>query len=418
MRKQIIGCLCLLLVLVSCSPREPDEDIIQNPDDIAEDELSIIPGYQLSSENYKIILPYEPSAARGVIVNQVANRMDIDEMEEGLRRLSLPEFDPEDYYFEEGQYLSSDEVYDWLGRDLTKDQLEATIKNEEEAAKKANMTFNEERRRKELKLGLNPSLASPDGKKKDEQIKAHRENPRYISHILEQNYLTKNDDQSADLSGVSIAIALKSVYRFQVETDDGKLHGPYYEDISEKEMLKQGKEAAQTILERLREKESLTDVPIMITLYKEEKQEHPVPGNYIAKTVVPAQDMLIDEWESINEKNVLFPSSEASKDHSADEDLFNAFAEEIADFFPNYVGVIGQGFYIDDDLREISMLIPMDFEGSGEITGFTQYLYGRVQDIYENTDYAIEVKIESGNEIESIIYREAGDEEFNVHILH
>src|SRR5699024_5178715 len=111
-------------------------------------------------------------------------------------------------------------------------------------------------------------------------------------------------------------------------------------------------------------------------------------------------------------------SSEASKDHAADEELFNAFAEDIADFFPNYVGVIGQGFYIDDDLREISMLIPMDFEGSGEITGFTQYLYGRVKDIYENTDYAIEVKIESGNEIESIIYREVGEEEFNVHILH
>lgn len=418
MRKQIIGSLCLLLILVSCSPRELDEDIIQNPDENVEEELSIIPGYQLSSENYKVILPYVPSAARGVIVNQVANRMDIDEMENGLRRLSISEFDPKDNFFSEGQHLKSDEVYNWLGRNLTEDQMEATIKNEKEAAKKAKMSFNEEQRRKELQLGLNPSLPNQKGKNKEEQVKANRENPRYISHILEQNYSTKNEDQNEKISGVSITIAMKSVYRFQVQTDDEKTHGPYYEQIPEKEMLKQGKEAAQIILERLRAKESLNDVPIMITLYKEEKQEHPVPGNYIAKTVIPAQDMLIGDWESINEKNLLFPSKEAAKDHSKDEELFDAFADEIARFFPNYVGIIGEGFYVDDELKKISMLIPMEFQGSGEITGFTQYLYGKAKDIYENTDYALELKIESSNVIESIIYRESGEKEFHVHILH
>lgn len=332
MRKRMIGCICLFLILVSCSPREPDEDIVQNPEDADEQELSIIPGYQLSTENYKVILPYKPSASRGVIVNQVANRMDIHEMENGLRRISTSVFDPKDHYFSEGQNLKSGEVYDWLGRKLTKDQLEATIKQEAKKAKEDEMTFNEERRRNELQLGLNPPLPNQKGKNRKEQIEAYRENPRYISHILEQNFYTRNEDKTENLSGVSIAIALKTVYRFQVEID-GKIHGPYYEDISEKEMIKQGKEAAQIVLERLREKEKLTDVPIMITLYKEEKQEHPVPGNYLAKTLVPAQDMLIGDWESIDEKNVLFPSSEASKDHAEDEELFDKFSDEIANFF-------------------------------------------------------------------------------------
>ncbi|HLR15242.1 MAG TPA: CamS family sex pheromone protein [Bacillota bacterium] len=417
MRKRIIGCICILLLLASCSPREKAEDIIQNPDDESEQEVSIIPGHQLGSENYKVMLPYHPSAARGVIVNQVANRLDIDEMEEGLRRHSIPVFDPENYYFEEGQYLSRDTVYNWLGRSLTKKQLDAAVKEEVERLKKEERTVNEERIRNEFQLGLNPPLADQKGKKKDEQIKAHRENPRYISHILEQNFLTRNEDQTAELSGVSIVIALKSVYKFQVDID-GKIHGPYYEEISEKEMLTQGKEAAQIVLERLRDMEELNDIPIMITLYQEEKQEHPVPGNFIAKTVVPAQDMMIDEWETIDEKNVLFPSQEASKDYSDDEGLFDTFADEIATFFPNYVGVIGEGFYIEDDLQKMSMLIPMEFQGSGEITGFTQYLYGLAKDIYENTDYALEIKIESNNEVESIIYREPGSEDINVHILH
>ncbi|MDY0395640.1 CamS family sex pheromone protein [Virgibacillus halophilus] len=51
-------------------------------------ETSIVPSYQLSKENYRMILPYKPSKARGVIVGQLANRMDIDEVEEGLRRHS------------------------------------------------------------------------------------------------------------------------------------------------------------------------------------------------------------------------------------------------------------------------------------------------------------------------------------------
>lgn len=412
MRKWTIGWICLLLLLVSCSPREQDEDIIQDSDD--EEELAIVPGYQLGTENYKVILPYQPSAARGVIVNQVANRLDIDEMEEGLRRHSTEVFDPKDHFFEEGQYLEKDTVYNWLGRKLTKDQLNAATKEELETAKTHQRTVNEDEIRTRLQLGLNPKLDDIDDKKKDDRIKAHEESPRYISHVLEHNFLKKNKDDNAELAGVSIAIAVKSVYRFQIETGGAS----YYKEIPEKEMIKQGKEAAQTILERMREDEDLTDVPIMFALYKEEEQEHPVPGNYFAKTLVPAQDMLIGDWESVDEQTVLYPSKEASKDYPDEEELFEKFADDIATFFPNYVGVIGEGFYVEGDLKKMDLTIPMEFQGSGEITGFTQYIYGRVNDVFERNDYALEIKVEANNKIESIITREPGEDDPTVHMLH
>lgn len=414
MKRRIILSICFILILVSCSPREQDEDIVQNPDDDTEQEISIIPGYQLSSENYKMLLPYKPSEARGVIVNQIANRLDINEIEEGLRRHSTSVFDPSDYYFEEGQFLSRDTVFNWLGRALTNDQLEAAVKKEIQRLEKEERTVNEERIRTEFQLGLNPALEDIDDLSKDKKIKAHRENPRYISHVLEHNFLTRNEDQTAELEGLSIAIAMKSVYRFQVE-----IGGPYYyEEISEKDMLREGKEAAQTILERLREIEALENVPILITLYQEEQQEHPVPGNFVAKTLVPAQDMLIGEWESINEQHVLFPSTEAEKDFPDEYELFETFSEEIGTFFPNYVGVIGEGFYIEDDLIKLSMRIPMEFRGSGEVIGFTQYMYGLVIDIFERNDFDLEIQVEAGNTVESIIYRDRDETEPSVHILH
>ena len=54
----------------------------------AKQKFRLLPSHSLDDDQYKILLPYRPSAARGAITNQVANRVDIDELEEGLRRHS------------------------------------------------------------------------------------------------------------------------------------------------------------------------------------------------------------------------------------------------------------------------------------------------------------------------------------------
>src|SRR5690625_4876384 len=68
----------ILLLLTSCAP-EPKEEIVQNPNETSEQEVSIVPSYQLSNDNYKMLLPFRPSEARGVVVNQLRNRLDIEE---------------------------------------------------------------------------------------------------------------------------------------------------------------------------------------------------------------------------------------------------------------------------------------------------------------------------------------------------
>lgn len=407
MKKMIILTLGILLFLTSCAPDVQEDEEVVKDDEKAKEEPSIVPNHQLSQDDYKIVLPYRPSAARGVIVNQIANRVDIDEMEEGLRRLSKENYNPDEYFFEEGQYLSEDTAYGWLGRVLTEKELEKKVKEEVANLEENKMTVNKDEIKKNLQKGLNPAIAD-DGDKK-----AHEESPKYLSHILEQNFLKKNKDDKVSLQGISIGLAMKSVYRYQTEVG-----GPYYyENISKKEMLKQGHELADKAVDRFRNMEGLEDVPIMIAIYREEEQSSPVPGNYVSKGYVEGGEKSVGKWENLDEEYVLFPSDKAKDDHFDDYQAVNNFGNEIEKYFPNYVGVVGEGFYFDDNLEQLTLEIPIEFFGKGEILGFTQYTYGLVQEMFEDY-YDLEIKITSSNNVESFIYQKAGDKEPKVHIFH
>lgn len=410
LRKFTLLLIGVLLFITSCAPSpKEEEEVIQTEDEQVDKEVSIVPSFQISGADYKMILPFRPSKARGVIIGQVGNRLDIEEMEDGLRRHSTDFFDTKEYFFEEGQYLSSSTVYDWLGRYLTEGQLEKEVEKEIARRKEERLNINEDTIQKNLQLGLNPALSDKDQKDQKKQ----RANPRYLSHVLEQNFLKKNKDDSVELAGVSIGLALKSVYRYQ--TEDG---GPdFYHDIPLDEMLKEGEEIAQTVLERLRKIDDISGVPIMIALYREEDDASPVPGNFVAKTTVSGNDMLIGEWERTNEEYVLFPSDYAKKEYFDDYEIVKSFGEEIAAYFPNYVGYIGEGFYLNEELQKLSIEVPIEFFGGAEVVGFTQYIYGIVKSMFPNR-YNLEVKIKSSEKLESVIYWNAGEEDPTVHVFH
>src|SRR5699024_8082323 len=109
MKRWMMLVVCSLHILASYS-NQKHENSVQPEEEEGQTEVSIIPSYALSEDQYKMLLPYRPSAARGAITNQVTNRVDIDELEEGLRRHSTDVFDPKKYVFEEGQYLDTETI--------------------------------------------------------------------------------------------------------------------------------------------------------------------------------------------------------------------------------------------------------------------------------------------------------------------
>lgn len=406
MKKTILLVISILVLMTGCAPAyDKEEKIVQKTNDENKKAAGIVPSYNISKENYKMILPfkqsqvkgmvtgpYQTSAARGVIVGQMENRLDIKEFEDGLRRHSKDVFTPEDYYFQEGQYLTKDIVYEWLDRRMSDEQVEKYLKDHKSAS------------REELQQGLNPPLAGTNEK-------AYRENPRYLSHILEQDYLKKNKEGLVELSGVSIGLALKSNFRFQTE-----IGGPYfYQQISLEDSLAQGKQIAEKIVQRMRNMKGLSNVPIMIDLYREEKGSAMVPGSFIAQAVLDAEDMTVKKWEPINEDYILFPSDEAGKKYPEDAANMADFQADIENYFPNYVGVIGRGFYSGEELKHLKIEIPIEFYGEAEVVGFTQYAYGLLMEYFPNY-YSIEINVHSMDEPESLIVRNAGEDEPFVHI--
>jgi protein involved in sex pheromone biosynthesis len=385
--------LTSFFVLTACAPNFGEqEEIVQETEDESK-EQAIIPKYNISDSYYKMILPFKPGEARGLVSEQLNTRLDIDEFETGLMRVAQDTFSPDKYLYQEGQYLTGEVIQGWLNRKLTGTKLKAA----QEKAKKAKKEYNE--------VGLNPALPEDGGSLEE----LHSENPIYLSHILEHNYLIREDD-TVELGGVVIGLAMNSVHYFQQE--DGYARE---KQISTSELLAKGKEYAQQVINRVRNTKGMEKVPIVIAIYEQEEKSSIVPGNFVTKTVVKAGSNSLGKWEGIDEDYYFFPSDEATTDYRDDAQMFNRFKLDVEEYFPNYTGVIGKAFYKNGELNYLDIEIPMQFYGKAEVIAFTQFITGKVMEYFP--DYiTLEVNIMSTTGQEALIMKEPNQEEPTVHI--
>lgn len=363
MKKWLPLFLALLLITGCAQGFDNQNEVVQEDDE--KEGKSIIPNYQMA-DTYRSIIPFVPSKTRGLVVSRLHSRVDMKEFENGLMRLAQGQFSPNKYVFQEGQYLDRDTVDTWIEE-------------------------------------LNPSLDGK-GSVKDQNERS----PKYLAHILEHNYLIKND-KSVKLGGVVIGLALNSVHYYK--------NGDFDEEhkIPRKDLEAEGKKMAEEIIKRARGVKGLERVPIQIALFEQKGKNSIIPGNLISHANVAEGSNTLGEWKKINEQYVLFPSSEAEDNHRDDLAYYLRFKEDIDEYFPNYTGVVGQAFYKDDELVELEMEVPVQVFGTAEMIGFTQWATSLVIDHFP--DYInIEVNITSVNGAEALIVKKAGEKEPFVHI--
>lgn len=387
-RKWMLTSAVALLVLSGCEPTKLGDTKAteQQSSNAKEVETTHIPNMQLSDSYYRTLIPYKESATRGLVVSNLNTKYDIKEVEEGLMRLSQNVFSTKDYYFQEGQYLSKSTVQNWLARpNQTKDE-------------------------KPENQGLNPSSVDANGQALEPDVRAEKA-PIYLSHIVEQNYLKKTGENKVSLGGVSIGLALNSIYYYQREQ-----YGEFYErQIEDAELLKEGEKIAQEVIRRMRMRPELENVPIVIGLYKQEAKNSILPGSYMQYAVAEAGKSSLGDWVKLNEKYVSFPMSSPPDIYRDINKAFLDFKLEIDEYFSNQTSIIGTGFYQNDEIRKISIEIPIQFFGKAEIIGFTQYLTG-VMLTELPLDVPITISITSLNGAEAIIHKEADQDEPFVHI--
>ena len=363
-----------VLLLTGCVPSGNDEaEVVGTEEEV---ETAIIPSMQLDEQYYRTLLPYKQSATRGKIVSRLNSRYDIKEAEHGLLRLSQQQFSPDDYYFQEGQMITDEEATSWLQRT---------------SADNPN--------------GLNPE----DGRSSAEQDEGERPDPELLAHILEQNYLVKTEEDKIRLGGVSIGLAMNTVYYSSI---DGI---PYEESIPQEEIESEGKRMADEIVSRLREKEEMADVPILVSLFAQNNRNAMTPGTYFAYGAAPRGESEVANWNAINEAFVVFPTSGTNEQYRDIDTAFRNFKQDVELYFSNFTSVIGKGFYQDNQLHQLKIEIPIQFYGSSEVIGFTQYVTGLLMDHFPD-NVELEVNVTSTNGAEALILRKAGEAEPIVHI--
>ncbi|WP_100371679.1 CamS family sex pheromone protein [Bacillus sp. FJAT-45037] len=381
-----------LLFLTGCFPMfqqpEEEETVVEEPQQ-EEQNVDIVPQVSTPENYYQSVLydgAYLHGNSRGFGNAVVYNRLDLDQLEMGLTQIAKETFDPENYFFREGQFISRSEINEWL------------------------MRYDEESNR----FGINPALGEGETMREREDSQ-----PRYLSHILEHNYLVQNENGNYELGGIVIGLSMNSVYNFRVEDDQGRY--TFYEtNISQEVMERQGQEMAAEIVERLRvttrEDGVFNQIPITVALFREQPQQSTIPGNFIMKSTAPPGEGL-ERWQRLNERYYLFPSSAANEDVNNDAAQFQQVKDDLQSFFDTFVGVVGRGYYVDNQLQEMTIEVPLRYQGKAEIVALTQYAADVIQQRMTNQNVKVNLYVTSvAGKHESLVVKNPGEEPF-IHVF-
>ncbi len=369
MKKWMIVSLSFLILVAGCSnkPQEViDEDTLEVQNSAAGDAREYL--------NYKINKE-KKSVNRGLITMMINNRSDMDEIETGLMSMSTEHFSPDEYVYQEGQYLKK--ISTWLGRKSDSN-----------------------------KSGLNPALEITDDMDWEKQMELEKKNPMYLAYIHEQNYV----DSDGKVKGISLGLAMNTVDYIRVE-DDKKLMHFDEAKIDEKMMKEYGKKVATSVVSRVRAIKELKNVPIMISIYKLQPLNSVVSGNYISTTYLDENDKKINKWDDVSDKYYYFPSDEGEE---KDRDLYNRIRDledYVSKFFSHQdIEFVGKGLYQKDTLNKLVIDVHTGMVKETELIGFAQAIGPEIVDYFPHTPVYLYVKTPKG--LKATIVKEQDQEPF------
>lgn len=373
-----LAAICLsALLLVGCGKSNGNADT-SNKTTTAKKSEKVQTTGEASDGQYQGVIEngrYRTSKSRGVGVQQDSdNMLNLKNFDMGMTDISKKFFSTKSYVFQEGQYLTTDTVEDWLGR---------------------------------------KSKDNPDGLNPESNGNGDNRNPMYVQQIGEQDYM-KDNDGKLSLAGMTIGIGMNRKDYYQKEQ-----YGPTFtQSISREKMVEEGKIAAKKVLERVRKISGVSDdTPIVIAMFEQAPNDSLVGGTFYAYAESKSGTDL-GEWKTLDLKNVTFPAAEdESVPNSNDEKSFENFKSKIQNFFPNLAGVTAQAQYDGKTLEGMNVKITTQFYSETEITSFTQYV-GQAAQSYLPNKIPINIQIVgSDNKTQAFLSRDEGEGKFETHVF-
>ena len=342
---------------------------------------------------YRSVVPYELSPARGLTSANLVSSYNVEEFEKGLLSISQNVFPTDEYVFREGQIISEEMVRGYLSRQYTSEELE----NMDESELVNSDAFSN--------LGLNPST---NGETDPEVIA--EEAPLYLSHILEQNYLSEDEEGNLQFDGITIGLAMNSVHYYQTEE-----YGQTKERALDPEVVREkGEEMAAEILTRIRANEQYADKKIVFAIFIQSGDTDIVPGNFVAEAVVPPGENTIESFSDIETENILLPSDEAAEISQEANSEYQNFNRDLSSYFDSFTTSVGRGKFNSGTLESLTVEIPIEYNSRSEMIGMSQFVRDLVNEHFTGTD--IEVEIKDKNQVYSVITRQ-GENEANLYIF-
>lgn len=380
----VAAVLSLQLVLSGCWFNTNSTSKVVNKSTGKTETARIVPGS--ASGDYQMMRPLANDTVRGYIQYGATNLSDSDQLETGLMDLSKSVFNPNQYVFQSGQYLDINTINSFLYR---------------QGQKQTNPTTGQTM--SSTMQGLNPPLA-----KKGNVVQQAQSSPKYINYVLEQDYLKKGSGGKYTLGGISVAVSLNSVYTDSITDSKGLIH-QISVPLNSAAVRAWGEQHAPQILQRIRSVKGLGQVPIMLTLYMTAGPNALVSGDFFARTTVGAGSSTIGGWTTVDNHHVVFPSSQASSAYKTDAGRFNSFNSAVQSYYPDYIDVIGSGFYQNGTLKQLTLTINMNkFRDQTEIIGFTNYVANIVNNSFSfPRDVPVQIYIKTGSVQNALIVRTA-----------
>ncbi|UXS68643.1 CamS family sex pheromone protein [Staphylococcus chromogenes] len=394
MKKRTLVVVGLSLVLVGCGPDDNEPSSSKDNTSTQNDVKQIATDKNVQGDNYRTILPFKESQARGMTQENMANTYNGEDFETGLLNISKQVFPTDDYLYQDGQFLDKKTIQSYLEPKLTKSELDKMSDKEKEERK---ATEN---------LGLNPSV---HGETDEEKIA--KNSPQVLSNILEQNFYDNGDTSGKKLKGMTIGLAMNQVYYYQKE----KYGETFSVDLDKKKVEKQGQEMAEEMLSRLRENEKLKDIPITFAIYMQSGKDQITPGAFVSYATSEENGEALKEWNTVNEQTILVPSRDAADLNEQFNSNFRDFNHSLQSYFTNFTQAVGKAKFKDKKLQSLTVDLPIDYYGKAELIGITQYVTQLAEKDFGDVE-EYEIHIKDGNESRALITKTKDDKEPKVHI--
>ena len=386
------------VTLLSGCLSELDKEIVEET--IAPDHVAVQPvENQISTDFYRAVMTdgkYELGIASSSNYG-LSSSGNILAFEEGLLRISKNIFPTEQYFLREGQVIDNETMTNWLGRESATNPEGLNPANTQQIMEETTLALEQE-----------DSDEVQETQENSQVIVDSSSTPIYLSQLMEKNLMVETED-GFSLSGIIIGLAMNSVYEY---TDSDGLN--YKQEISLGEMRERGRSYANIIVGRLRNTESLRNVPIVVAIFRQSPTDSLAGGTFVMHGI-SREGNYISDWTEQNEYRVSLPIT-SSSEYSDQYAFFDTFSSQVINFFPHLNGVTGEALYIDNILSSLTLEIVTQFYQQTEITALTQHL----TDVANQTlpqGIPIEINVTSVHGAEAVLMRDGTTTQFNSYIF-